>query len=79
MMTFTFEDAEAQTLLNILANATGYSWAVTNPLLMKLGEQMRQQQAATQIQPPWNARPNGPDETAVPDVEISPDRRVPRR
>jgi hypothetical protein len=85
MITFTCEDVEANQLMAILANSTGYAWTITNPLLMKLGEQMRQQQQLGQSTSPWPAnqlRPNGPDETSALDADgvgMNPDRRVPRR
>ena len=57
--TVTLEDQEWQGLINVLANATNSPWVVTNPLLMKIGQQL---QAQTQAQPGGNlanqANPN---------------------
>ena len=78
--TVTLDSTSWQQIINVLANCSGFSWTVTNDLLMKLGEQLRHQQEPQLAQtPPWNPRPNGPDETAVLDEGLSPDRRVPRR
>jgi hypothetical protein len=74
MITLTFEDAEANQLMAILANSTGYSWTIINPLLMKIGEQMRQQPG------PLGRAFQG--ETSALDADgvgMNPDRRVPRR
>lgn len=48
MPTFELEHSECGQLMNVLANATGpnINWAVVNPLLMKIGEQLRMQQPA---------------------------------
>lgn len=45
MQTVTLEPADWNQLLAVLANAQGpgLTWAVINPLIMKLGEQLRLQ------------------------------------
>lgn len=45
MQTVTLEPADWNQLLAVLANAQGpgLTWAVINPLIMKLGEQLRTQ------------------------------------
>ena len=84
--TITMDAAEWQQMLFVLANAQGQgiTWAVTNPLLMKLGEQLQKQQPGQNIQ----ARPNGPDlnppanwpeaDVLEPGPTPPPTRRVPR-
>ena len=50
--TATLEDTEWSQLMAILANAqgSGITWAMVNPLLMKLGQQLQAQQGqATQM------------------------------
>lgn len=51
-MTVTLELDEWQKIMAVLAQAP---WAVANPLLMKIGDQLRQQ----------TPRPNGPDPEPV--------------
>ena len=46
MPTVTLTEHEWQTLINVLAGSTGAPWTMTNPLLMKLGEQLRAQAAS---------------------------------
>lgn len=70
-------DVEWQQLLAIVCNAQGpgINWAVVNPLVMKLGEQLRAQTLTPQpMQNPYDnqIRPNGLDE----DEPVV--RRVPR-
>jgi hypothetical protein len=60
MKTFTLEDSEAQSLLNIVAQTTQFPWIVTNPLVQKLGQQMQAQEPAGAQSVP-GLRPNGPD------------------
>lgn len=50
MQTVSLDNEEWQRVLGIIAQAP---WSVANPLLMKIGEQLRQQSPA--------ARPNGAD------------------
>lgn len=66
-------DVEWQQLLAIVCNAQGpgINWAVVNPLVMKLGEQLRMQ-----TEHPLVTRPNGLDEDLPPDAGVY--RRVPR-
>ena len=56
MQTVSLEPAEWQQLINVLANTTAAPWVVTNPLLMKLGQQL---QAQAQSGPP-NPDPSSP-------------------
>jgi hypothetical protein len=74
--TVVMSEMEWQQLLVVLCNGTGpgISWGMTNPLVMKIGEQLRQQ---TPQQPVFGQtqRPNGPD-VDPPMTEAS--RRLPR-
>lgn len=45
MQTVKLEAAEWTQLMTILANSQGFAWSVTNPLLMKIGQQLQPQQA----------------------------------
>ena len=38
------DENEGQMLLNILGTTKEWPWTVTNPLIMKIGQQLRQQQ-----------------------------------
>jgi hypothetical protein len=53
--------AECQQLLAILAGTRDFTWSQTNPLLMKIGEQMRLQMQPQAPDRPQTAHPgNGP-------------------
>lgn len=52
--TVTLTDTEWTQVLNVLANSQGFAWAITNPLLMKIGGQL-QGQAEFSSQPPAHA------------------------
>ena len=41
MPSVNMDEADWQVLLNILATTKEWPWTVTNPLLMKIGEQLR--------------------------------------
>jgi hypothetical protein len=45
MPTLELENVECGQLMNVLANAEGknITWSIVNPLLMKIGEQLRTQ------------------------------------
>jgi hypothetical protein len=65
MPTIELDHIEFGQLMNVLANAEGknITWAVVNPLLMKIGEQLRvQQQLSRSVTDP-------------PDPTIKPNRR----
>jgi hypothetical protein len=60
LKTVSLDDAKWQQVLNIIGNSTGFPWAITNPLLMEIGQQL---QATLEGGPnlPLSLRPNGPD------------------
>lgn len=49
MAAVELSDAEWQQLMNILATTKEHPWMITNPLLMKIGQQLN---AQTQLQEP---------------------------
>jgi hypothetical protein len=58
--TVQLEDEEWQRVLGILAQQP---WQLANPLIMRIGEQLRMQQPRDD--PNARARPNGPDEQST--------------
>jgi hypothetical protein len=86
----TLADVEWQQALVVLCNATGpgINWSMVNPLIMKIGEQLRAQTApnagpAFGALTPAAQRPNGPDADPPPYEADQPGltpshRRVPR-
>ena len=48
MQTIALEPGEWAQVMNVLANTTGFGWAIVNPLLMKIGQQLQAQQAGAQ-------------------------------
>lgn len=79
--TVVMDDREWSQVMSVLANSNGFAWAITNPLLMKMGAQLKDQ---TQLspQPPDHApeivtRANGLDLDPTPQP-APPRRSVPR-
>jgi len=56
----TLDEGEWASVMAILGQTKEFPWVVTNPLLMKLGQQL---QASDPVEP--LARPNGPDHEAA--------------
>ena len=56
MQSVTLSEQEWQSLIGVVANAVGSPWTVTNPLLMKIGQQLQEQQG-TQAGPVFASRP----------------------
>jgi hypothetical protein len=83
----TLADVEWQQALVVLCNATGpgINWSMVNPLIMKIGEQLRAQTPGAGLGPSQaqTVRPNGPDVDPPPYEADQPGltpshRRVPR-
>jgi len=68
----SLEETEWSSVMAILGNTKEFPWVVTNPLLMKLGQQL---QPAAELLP---RRPNGPDDE-VPVFQDDPPHRRPGR
>lgn len=64
--TATLEDTEWAQLMTIVGNTKEFPWVVTNPLLMKLGQQLQQQGQAVQMA--QAQRGNGLDHDETPDL-----------
>lgn len=54
-MKLELSDPEVSQLLTILGNTRDFPWSVTNPLLMKIGEQARIKQTTNSQEMPINA------------------------
>lgn len=59
-MIVELSEQEWQQLLFVLGNAEGkgINWSLTNPLLMKIGQQLQAQATASVVKPPHEIRLN---------------------
>lgn len=78
--TVTMPPADWQMLVTLLANAQGpgVSWATVNPLLQKLGEQLRVQEAGQPQRRFGPQPPNGLDEEEL-GMDVLSGNPIPRR
>lgn len=75
MTNINLENEDWDRVLQIIANAGSIPWTVTNPLLMKIGEQRRQSDAAQERLQSGNGQQQYPGDDSVGASPPSGDRR----
>ena len=76
MQTVTLAEQEWQALINVLANTREHPWVITNPLLMKIGQQLQEQTPVNQMpaqlqdRQPFVSKPGNSHDTETSSADV---------